>query len=390
MTALVHAPGRLLLILPPLAFVALFFVWPLAGLLPQAVEDRAVYRVLTGTQEALGRWDGISRPPAKLQQALVDDLRAASDDRAIGDMTARLNSEQAGFRTLVSKTVRQLREDPEGQDLIAIDSRWGDVRYWHAIRRAMGPYTDRNLLAAFDLKRDHNGAIKRIATGESSNLNGLVRTLWISLVVTLCCVLIGYPYALLTASSAGWRRNLLLIAVIVPVWTSLLVRTAAWMIVLPDSGLINAALLRLGLIEVPLPLMFNRAGTIVAMTHVLLPLMVLPVYSVLLAIPRNLNNAAASLGASPLRVFRTVILPLSARGLAAGSLLVFMSSIGYYITPALIGGPNDQMISATIALYASQLGNWGMASALGLVILSITIVLYVAYDRISLKTEEQA
>jgi putative spermidine/putrescine transport system permease protein len=138
----------------------------------------------------------------------------------------------------------------------------------------------------------------------------------------------------------------------------------------------------LGIISSPLSLIFNRSGVIIAMTHVLLPLMVLPIYSVLLTIPRNLMPAAASLGAHPIRAFLRVLLPLSFNGIAAGSLLVFMSAIGYYITPALIGGAGDQMISSFIAFHASNSGNWGMASALGIVLLAVTIVLYAVYDRL--------
>ena len=126
------------------------------------------------------------------------------------------------------------------------------------------------------------------------------------------------------------------------------------------------------------------------MTHVLLPFMVLPVFSVLISIPKNLMPAAASLGAHPLRAFLRVLLPLSFRGLASGSLLVFMTAIGYYITPALIGGPSDQMISSVIAFYATGSANWGMAGALGLVLLAVTIVLYAVYGRLSAEDERRA
>jgi putative spermidine/putrescine transport system permease protein len=175
----------------------------------------------------------------------------------------------------------------------------------------------------------------------------------------------------------------LLGAVLLPLWTSLLVRTAAWYILLQDRGVINEALLDLGVIETPLPLIFNRFGVVIAMTHVLLPFMVLPIYSVLIAIPKNLMPAAASLGAHPFTAFRRILVPLSLRGVAAGSLLVFMSALGYYITPALIGGANDQMVSSVIAFYATGSANWGMAAALGLVLLAATLVLYSVYSRLS-------
>jgi putative spermidine/putrescine transport system permease protein len=175
----------------------------------------------------------------------------------------------------------------------------------------------------------------------------------------------------------------LLGAVLLPLWTSLLVRTAAWYVLLQDRGIINEALIAIGIINGPLPLIFNRIGVVIAMTHVLLPFMVLPIYSVVIAIPRNLMLAAASLGANPLRAFLRVLLPLSLRGVASGALLVFMAAIGYYITPALIGGAKDQMISSVIAFYATGSANWGMAGALGLILLVITTGLYLLYGRLS-------
>jgi len=222
--------------------------------------------------------------------------------------------------------------------------------------------------------------------GESANQAILLRTFTVAAVVTVATCLIGLPYAMLIAASSGWRRQLLLVAVLLPLWTSLLVRTAAWYILLQDKGLINSFLMSLGLFSDPLPLLFNRTGVIIAMTHVLLPFMVLPIYSVLIAIPRNLMPAAASLGARPIRAFLQILLPLTLRGIASGGLLVFMAALGYYITPALIGGPKDQMISSVIAFYATGSANWGMAGALGIVLLAATIVFYGVYGRLSTKT----
>lgn len=153
-------------------------------------------------------------------------------------------------------------------------------------------------------------------------------------------------------------------------------RTAAWYIILQDNGLINTTLQALGLTDGPVPLIFNRLGVVIAMTHVLLPFMVLPIFSVLIGIPKNLMPAAASLGASPIRAFVLVLLPLSLRGVVSGGLLVFMSALGYYITPALIGGAKDQMISSVIAYYATGAANWGMAGSLGIVLLAATMILY--------------
>ncbi len=263
---------------------------------------------------------------------------------------------------------------------VSVDRRWSDPAFWIAVQdAASSPITDRNLLAAVDLTRDNDGSIVSLPVGSSANRETLIRTLVTAGMVTICCVLIGLPFSMVAASVNGWARQLLLGAVLLPLWTSLLVRTAAWYILLQDNGLINSTLEAIGLTSGPIPLIFNRVGVVIAMTHVLLPFMVLPIFSVLIGIPKNLMPAAASLGASPIRSFWLVLLPLALRGVVSGSLLVFMSALGYYITPALIGGAKDQMISAVIAYYATGAANWGMAGALGLVLLLATIILYVVY-----------
>jgi putative spermidine/putrescine transport system permease protein len=211
----------------------------------------------------------------------------------------------------------------------------------------------------------------------------MIRTFGIAAAVTALCAAIGLPYAMLAATATGWLRMALLLAVLLPLWTSLLVRTAAWFILLQNEGLINRTLMGLWIIDSPVALIFNRTGVVIAMTHVLLPFMVLPIYSVIVGIPKNLMQAAGSLGAPPLRAFFHVLLPLSLPGLLSGSLLVFMVALGYYITPALLGGANDQMISSVIAFYAMGTANWGMAAALGIFLLTATMALYAVYSRLS-------
>ncbi len=384
MTAARRHLAAFALIAPLLAFIAVFFLWPLVAMTTVAVSDPTVARGLPATSEVAGDWDRVSPPPAALQEALVADLRALDDQQVLGDVTRRLNSVQPGFRTLMGKTVTAVRATKGPVDLAAVDKRWGDLAYWRAVAETAGSvYTDRNLLAALDLERDAAGAIAARPAGESANRTILIRTFVVAGSVTLGCLLVGLPYAMLAAAVGGWARQLLLAAVLLPLWTSLLVRTAAWFILLQDNGLINATLMAAGLTDSPVPLIFNRLGVVIAMVHVLLPFMVLPIFSVLIAIPKNLMPAAASLGANPLRAFLRVLLPLSLRGIVSGSLLVFMTAIGYYITPALIGGPRDQMISSVIAFYATGSANWGMAGALGLVLLAATLVLYAVYGRLS-------
>ncbi|SEG60653.1 putative spermidine/putrescine transport system permease protein [Bosea lathyri] len=374
--------SAMLLVAPLFAFLAIFFIWPLVTMMAVAVTDGTVRVVLPQTATAIASWDGQAVPSKAVQDALVADLRTPSEQLAFGDAVRRLNSEVSGFRTLLGRTVTAVRQAPAGQqvDLVALDPRWGENNFWLALQRSMPRYTDRNLLAAIDLKRDTAGAV---VADVSANRTIMLRTFTISLMVTLLCAAIGLPYAMIAAASTGWVRNLLLLAVLLPLWTSLLVRTAAWVILLQNEGLINGFLTTIGIVDKPIQLIFNRTGVVIAMTHVLLPFMVLPIYSVLLGVPRNLMPAASSLGATQWRAFRHVLLPLTLPGLMSGSLLVFMVALGYYITPALIGGAEDQMISSVIAFFATGTANWGMAGALGLILLTVTIALYLVYGRLS-------
>ncbi|MFC0218514.1 putative spermidine/putrescine transport system permease protein [Pseudochelatococcus lubricantis] len=380
--------GALALVAPLALFIALFFVWPLVTVLKESVSDATVSHALPTMVDAAADWNRQSPPTAAMKAALVTDLRGIEDQQLFGDLVRRLNSAQAGFRTLLPKTrtaVDKSRETtaPEAVDLEEIDKRWSNPAYWQAIAGTLSPFTDQHLLAAVDLSRDGTGAIVALGADESANLTILLRTFWVSALVTLVCLAIGLPYAMLAAAMTGWRRQLLLGAVLLPLWTSLLVRTASWYILLQDNGLVNDALQSLGLTDAPLRLIFNRVGVVIAMAHILLPFMVLPIYSVLITIPKTLMPAAASLGAHPLLAFLRVLLPLSLRGVASGALLVFMAAIGYYITPALIGGAQDQMISSVIAFYATGSANWGMAAALGIVLLAATLLLYMVYGWLS-------
>lgn len=372
----------LVLIAPLLLFLGLFFVWPLATVFRQAVSDPAISTVLPRASAGIATWEGTGVPSEDVQAALRQDIAANQDDMAMGDVVRRLNAAQSGFPSLMGKTIPAVKKDPSVA-LADIDPRWGKTPFWTALKANAAPYTDAFLLASVDLERDKSGSIVRMAPGTSANGQTIVRTLVTSAMVTLCCLVIGLPYAMIAASVSGWRRNVMLAAVLLPLWTSLLVRTAAWMIILQENGIINQVLLAIGVIDRPLVLIYNRFGVVLAMTHVLLPFMFLPIYSVLLTVPRNLMSAAASLGAHPLRAFFHVLLPLSMRGVISGTLLVFMTSIGYYITPALVGGARDQMISSVIAFYATSSANWSMAAALGLILLALTLVLYAVYNRFS-------
>jgi ABC-type spermidine/putrescine transport system permease subunit I len=216
---------------------------------------------------------------------------------------------------------------------------------------------------------------------ESIYLQVLWNTTKISLVVTISTLVLGYPLAYVLSSIQQSKANLLMILVLIPFWTSILVRTYAWMVLLGRRGIINEALIGLGVIDQPLRLLYTTFAVYVAMIHILLPFMVLPLYSVMRGVDRNLMRAAESLGASSFQVFRQVFLPLSLPGVAAGCLLVFILSIGFFITPALVGGPQDMMIAVLIEQQVS-LFNWPLAAALATVLLGFTLIVFWVFNRI--------
>jgi putative spermidine/putrescine transport system permease protein len=234
------------------------------------------------------------------------------------------------------------------------------------------------------MQRDASGAIIGVERDNAVHIDMLIRTFVVSAAVTLICLLLGYPLAALIARSSGAVANTLLLLILLPFWTSLLVRTSAWVVLLQSRGVVNSALVWVGLIDAaqPLELIYNRVGVLVAMTHILLPFMVLPIYSVMKSIPPVYMRAASSLGAPPLAVFLRIYLPMSMPGISAGGLLVFILALGYYITPALVGGPGDQMVSYYIAYYSNQVTNWGMAAALSAILLVAVLILYAVYNRI--------
>ena len=209
-----------------------------------------------------------------------------------------------------------------------------------------------------------------------------VRTFWISLLVTLTTLVLGFPVAYLLASLPTKTSNLLMILVLLPFWTSLLVRTTAWFVLLLDNGVINDLLQFLHLTDHPLRLILSRFGTVVAMTHIQLPFTLLPIYSVMKTIPPSHVRAARSLGAGPFYAFWRVYFPQTVPGIAAGCLLTFILSLGYFITPALVGGPTDQMVSGFVYLAINQENNWGKASALGAILLVATMILFFVYNRL--------
>ena len=380
----------LLLALPLLGFLAAVFIIPIAALLLRAVENPEVAQALPRTAQALSGWDRQSQPAPAAFAAMAADLAAMPDSADAGALARRLNSELPGGRSLVMKTYRASRDElgagalpPEAvrERMLALDARWAELPYWQAIARNASRWTPDYLLAAVDLRRDGAGTVERMPEEQRVFGRILLRTFQISAVVTLVCLVLGYPLAYWLSTLPARSANVLMILVLVPFWTSILVRVAAWIVLLQREGLVNKALLGLGVIAEPLTLLFNRAGVVIAMTHILLPFMILPLYSVMKSVPPSYMRAAVSLGSTPLAAFVRVYVPQTWAGVGAGALLVFILSIGYYVTPALLGGADDQMLSYYIAQYTNVDVNWGMAAALGALLLLSTLALYGVYRR---------
>jgi len=381
-----HTARALVLVLPLLAFLFITFLAPIGRMLYRSIEDPELSEVLPETAKILQDWEGNDLPPGVAFDTLVREMPAASKARTLAAVAQRLNHDVSGFRSLMLRTARGL-SDAQGETsreiLIGLDSRWEQPATWVAMSRAASPLTDFYLLAALDLDRDIRGDIVSVPAREAVFVDVLIRTLWIGFVVTVSCLILGYPVAYLLATLPSKTSNLLMILILLPFWTSLLVRTSAWVVVLQNEGILNGILLGLGVVDTPVQMIFNRFGVLVAMTHVLLPFMVLPLYSVMKGISPAYMRAAASLGAPPWTAFLRVYVPQTLPGVTAGCLLVFILALGYYITPALVGGAGDQMVSYFIAFYTNRTVNWGLAAALATLLLVATAILYGVYSRVA-------
>lgn len=366
-------PGRLasfLLVAPLLLLLVASFAVPVARMLWTAVADPELSDALPDTAAALRAWNGDGLPPDAVFESLARELAAALEERRIGLVAQRLNFEQPGLRALLLRTARagaSLAAAPR-EGLLALDPRWGDPATWSLLRGASGPVTPLYLLRAVDL-RVGAGGIVAVPADEAIFVTLFLRTLWISVIVTLACIVLAYPVAATLAALPERLGAAGLLLVLVPFWTSLLVRTTAWFVLLQREGPLNAAALALGLVEHPVQLIGTRFALLVAMVHVLLPFAILPAYAVMKRLDPALLRAAASLGAPPWQRFLRVHLPLSLPGVASGGAMVFLLSVGFYITPALVGGPRDQMVASLIAFFMNQTVNWGMAAALSLMLL---------------------
>jgi putative spermidine/putrescine transport system permease protein len=377
----------LILVLPLAVFVLAIFLAPIAMMLGRSIYSPDLATILPRLSGALAQWDGDGVPPDRAWQALVDDMREADAKGTIGKAATLLNYEIPGARSLLTKAARDITvlDGPAAKTaLLASDRRWGDPVLWGTLKRLTARWTIAHYLAAVDWRITGYSTIMR--QPEDQQIYGplFLRTAKVGIIVTSLCLILGYPVAYLLATLPLRISNLLMVCVLLPFWTSLLVRTTAWIALLQKQGVINDVLVALGLIADAdrFAMIYNQTGTLIAMTHVLLPFMILPLYSVMRSIPPTYMRAAASLGAEPFTAFRRVYVPQTMPGIGAGSLLVFILAIGYYITPALVGGDSGALISNLIAYHMQKSLNWGLAAALSALLLAGVLILYWLYDRI--------
>lgn len=382
----------LVLIAPLLVFVLVSFVFPIGSMLMRSVQNTAgveyVPDLIPNVVEAIQEWDPTTgeAPPEAVYRAMAIDMAVAFEEKTHTQLGRRFNYEAPGMSSLFRSAGRPVAswnietDGPFKERFLDLNAGWGNVNYWAAIKANSGYYTTSYFLAAFDAQRGIDGITMK-EPDQRIYQKLMLRTLTLSLLITFCTLALGYPVAWLLADLPLRTSNLLLILVLLPFWTSLLVRTSAWKILLQDQGVINNFWIWLGFTE-RMSLINNQTGVIIAMTHILLPFMILPLYSVMKTIPPSYLRAAKSLGASNWTAFWRVYFPQTTAGIGAGALLVFILAVGYFITPELVGGADGTFISNRIYFQFAVSGNWGLAAALGTLMLVVVLLLYFIYDKL--------
>ena len=379
-----------LLVCPLLLFLIITYVFPIGEMFTRSIDDKMITNMLPNTFKSMESWDGQDMPEEEVFKSFYIDFKTLVEKKEHGKLGQRLNKEKNGFTTILKKLFRQIQRnkiDENGSfkdQITSLHKRFNNVEYWRAIKRTAPPYTMAKYLKGMDLFIDENGGIAQVEEDRRIHRILWLRTLEIAFFVTVFCFLMGYPIAHLLATLPMKYSNLLMICVLLPFWTSLLVRTASWMILLQQQGIVNDFFVMIGLVsdDNRPEMMYNKVGTYVAMTQILLPFMVLPLYSVMKTISPSLMRAGKSLGGTPFVAFWKVYFPLTIPGIGAGCLLVFILAIGYYITPALVGGASGTLISNQIAYHMKTTLDWSFASAMGLMLLTGVLVVYWIYNKL--------
>ena len=398
-----------LLVFPLLIYILITFVLPIADMLLRSVDDKHINHVYPLTFKEYQKWDRKDLPPEEVYKAMYTELGSVIPNivdttgmkkaemkrkrsQEVGKALTRMNYSKSGWKSMIKKTrrtiLKQIKkgEIPESykETMIEINKGWGDQLYWQSMAQMLEPRTAIYYWNAVDRTYD----IEKNVVMQEENRRMYMKTWWktlkVSIYVTVYCLILGFPVAHLLANLPLRYSNLLMIFVLLPFWTSLLVRTTAWIVMLQQNGVINGVLVWLGILsdDGRIQMVYNMTGTIIAMTQILLPFMILPLYSVMKVIPKSHMRAAMNLGAKPSKAFIKVYLPQTIPGMSAGGLLVFVLAIGYFITPELVGGKDGQLIGHWIAYHLKTTLNWGLASALGALLLGAMLILYWVYNKI--------
>ena len=378
-------------------------------MLLRSVDDQHINLVYPLTFKEYQKWDRKDLPPEEVYKAMYTELGSVIPNvvdtegltkaelkrkrsQEVGKALTRMNYSKSGWKSMIKKTrraiLKQIKkgEIPESykETMIEINKGWGDQLYWQSMAQMLEPRTAIYYWNAVDRTYD----IEKNVVMQEENRRMYIKTWWktlkVSIYVTVYCLILGFPVAHLLANLPLRYSNLLMIFVLLPFWTSLLVRTTAWIVMLQQNGVINGVLVWLGILsdDGRIQMVYNMTGTIIAMTQILLPFMILPLYSVMKVIPKSHMRAAMNLGAKPSKAFLKVYLPQTIPGMSAGGLLVFVLAIGYFITPELVGGKDGQLIGHWIAYHLKTTLNWGLASALGALLLGAMLILYWVYNKI--------
>ena len=376
----------ILLVAPLLLFILFTFLIPIGDMLLRSVDDSYINTVFPKTFKEYKKWDRQDLPSEELYKTMFFEVKD-SEGYAIGKASTRMNYAKSGWKSLLKKSKRKFKKIEEGpykEQMIAIDKKWADMEYWKAIGVMVDATTAGYYLNAVDLKYNVDKEVVRQKENRRIYNHTWVKTFKVSILVMIFCLMLGYPISYLLSTLPLKYSNLLMICVLLPFWTSLLVRTVAWMVMLQQKGVFNNLLVMSHIIsdENRFALMYNETATIIVMTQILLPFMVLPLYSVMKTISPSLMRAGKSLGGTPLVSFVKIYFPLTIPGIGAGCLLVFILAIGYYITPALVGGASGSLISNTIAYHMKSSLDWAFASALGTMLLVGVLAIYWIYNKL--------
>ncbi len=377
-----------LLVLPLLLFIFFTFIVPIGSMLTRSTDDSYINKVFPNTFKVYQKWDRQGLPPEEVYAAMFLEVKNASGFE-IGKASTRMNYAKSGWKSMIKKSKRKFKkidvnDGPFKDKMIEIDKKWADKEFWLALGVMVDPTTYEYYFNAIDKKYDSEKNVIDQPENRQIYVKTWIKTFKVSILVTFFCLMLGYPIAYLLATLPLKYSNLLMICVLLPFWTSLLVRIVVWMVILQQKGVFNNLMVISGLIadENRWQLMYNQTGTIIVMTQILLPFMVLPLYSVMKTISPNYMRAALNLGASPLHAFWKIYMPNSVPGISAGGMLVFVIAIGYFITPELVGGKDGQMIGNWIGYHLKTTLNWGLSAALGGILLAIMTVLYWVYNKL--------